>query len=69
MSSVTFHSGKNLKTTSLFFNDVACREMVEFHKNHGREGTIVVTKVEEPSKYGVVVYDQATGQINKFVRV
>ena len=41
--------------------------MVEFHKNHGREGTIVVTKVEEPSKYGVVVYDLATGQINKFV--
>ena len=41
--------------------------MVDFHKNHGREGTIVVTKVEEPSKYGVVVYDQSTGQINKFV--
>ena len=41
--------------------------MVEFHKSHGEEGTIVVTKVEEPSKYGVVVYDQSTGQINKFV--
>ena len=41
--------------------------MVEFHKNHGREGTIVVTKVEEPSKYGVVVYDQQTGKIDKFV--
>ena len=41
--------------------------MVEFHKNHGREGTIVVTKVEEPSKYGVVVYDQTTGKIDKFV--
>jgi len=52
-------------------SDVICdfpfREMVEFHKSHGREGTIVVTKVEEPSKYGVVVYDQSTGQINKFV--
>jgi len=43
------------------------REMVEFHKSHGREGTIVVTKVEEPSKYGVVVYDQATGKIDNFV--
>ena len=32
--------------------------MVEFHKSHGGEGTIVVTKVEEPSKYGVVVYEQ-----------
>ena len=43
-------------------SDVICdfpfRDMVAFHKNHGREGTIVVTKVEEPSKYGVVVYDQ-----------
>ena len=25
-----------------------------------REGTIVVTKVDEPSKYGVVVYDQVS---------
>ena len=38
-----------------------------FHKGHGREGTIVVTKVEEPSKYGVVVYDQSTGKIASFV--
>ena len=43
------------------------REMVEFHKQHGREGTIVVTKVDEPSKYGVVVYDQNTGKIDNFV--
>ena len=41
--------------------------MVEFHKQHGKEGTIVVTKVEEPSKYGVVVYDQKTGKIDNFV--
>jgi len=52
-------------------SDVICnfpfREMVQFHRNHGREGTIVVTKVEEPSKYGVVVYEPNTGQIEKFV--
>lgn len=52
-------------------SDVICdfpfRKMVEFHKKHGKEGTIVVTRVEEPSKYGVVVYDQATGQIERFV--
>jgi mannose-1-phosphate guanylyltransferase len=52
-------------------SDVICdfpfREMVEFHKRNGQEGTIVVTKVEEPSKYGVVVYDQATGKIDEFV--
>jgi len=52
-------------------SDVICdfpfKEMVEFHKQHGKEGTIVVTKVEEPSKYGVVVYDQNTGKIDNFV--
>lgn len=26
-----------------------------------------MTKVEEPSKYGVVVYDQDTGRIKRFV--
>ena len=52
-------------------SDVICdfpfRDMVAFHKGHGREGTIVVTKVEEPSKYGVVIYDQSTGKIASFV--
>lgn len=31
-----------------------------------QEGTIVVTKVEEPSKYGVVCYKE-DGQIESFV--
>ncbi len=48
-------------------SDVICNfpfdEMVRYHKSHGKEGTIVVTKVAEPSKYGVVVYDQRTGQV------
>jgi len=52
-------------------SDVICEfpfdEMIKFHKNHQCEGTIVVTKVEEPSKYGVVVYEQQTGQIERFV--
>ena len=52
-------------------SDVICdfpfRDMVAFHKNHGREGTIVVTKVEEPSKYGVVDFEQTTGKIASFV--
>lgn len=74
-------------------SDVICsfpfKEMVQFHRSHGKEGTIVVchsviegslstygrylfcmlfqvTKVEEPSKYGVVVYRQ-DGQIDQFV--
>ena len=41
--------------------------MVAFHKGHGKEGTIVVTKVEEPSKYGVVIYEQGSGKISSFV--
>jgi len=52
-------------------SDVICdfpfQEMVKFHKSHGKEGTIVVTKVDEPSKYGVVVYNQETGKIDNFV--
>jgi len=61
------------KTSDPFFvlnSDVICQfpfqEMLDFHVKHGREGTIVVTKVEEPSKYGVVVY-KSNGQIEKFV--
>ena len=52
-------------------SDVICEfpfdELIKFHKNHKCEGTIMVTKVEEPSKYGVVVYDNETGRIKKFV--
>ncbi|XP_048348159.1 mannose-1-phosphate guanyltransferase beta [Sphaerodactylus townsendi] len=52
-------------------SDVICdfpfADMVRFHKHHGKEGTIVVTKVEEPSKYGVVVCEADTGRIHRFV--
>lgn len=42
-------------------------EMIAFHKSHNGEASIMVTKVEEPSKYGVVVMDEATGCVNRFV--
>lgn len=42
------------------------KELLAFHKNHGKEGTIFVTKVDDPSKYGVVVAKN-NGQIEKFV--
>jgi len=42
-------------------------ELLAFHKAHGCEGTIMVTKVAEPSKYGVVVYDADNGRIQQFV--
>merc|ERR1711970_970816 len=48
-------------------SDFPFKQMLQFHKQHGKEGTIVVTKVEEPSKYGVVVYDRQTGLIDRFV--
>lgn len=52
-------------------SDIICdfpfKEMVKFHKNHGKEGTVVVTKVDEPSKYGVVVYRPEDGRIERFV--
>lgn len=51
-------------------SDIICdfpfKEMVAFHKSHGKEGTICVTKVEEPSKYGVVVYEES-GCITDFI--
>ncbi|TRY77953.1 hypothetical protein TCAL_06468 [Tigriopus californicus] len=52
-------------------SDVICdfpfQAMLDFHRNHGKEGTIVVTRVDEPSKYGVVIYHPESGQIDKFV--
>jgi len=42
-------------------------ELLQFHKSHGKEGTIMVTKVSEPSKYGVVVYEEVSGKISRFV--
>jgi mannose-1-phosphate guanylyltransferase len=57
----------------LFFvlnSDVICpfpfEEMIQFHLKRKAEGTVVVTKVDEPSKYGVVV-SNADGQIERFV--
>ncbi|XP_014240810.1 mannose-1-phosphate guanyltransferase beta [Cimex lectularius] len=51
-------------------SDIICefpfKDLIEFHKNHGKEGTIVVTKVDEPSKYGVVLYDEK-GRIESFI--
>jgi len=66
---------KHLTTDSEPFfvlnSDIICefpfKEMIQFHKHHGKQGTIMVTKVEEPSKYGVVVYDAENGKIRRFV--
>lgn len=62
-----------LKSSEPFYvlnSDVICdfpfKELEQFHRFHGKEGTIVVTKVEEPSKYGVVLYAD-NGCIKSFI--
>lgn len=40
--------------------------MIKFHKAHGKEGTLVVTQVQDPSRYGVIVAE-ADGCIKSFV--
>jgi mannose-1-phosphate guanylyltransferase len=41
-------------------------DLLKFHKSHGKEGTLMVTKVKDPSKYGVIL-SKADGQIHDFV--
>jgi mannose-1-phosphate guanylyltransferase len=52
-------------------SDVACefplKDMLSFHKSHGEQGTILITPVEDPSKYGLVVSDKETGLIQQFL--
>lgn len=63
------------KDSSPFFvlnSDIICeypfKELAEFHKAHGGKGTIVATKVDEPSKYGVIVHDLSKKNlIDRFV--
>lgn len=51
-------------------SDVIChyplKDMLEFHVARDAEATILVTKVDDPSKYGVVVIDEY-GQVQRFV--
>ncbi|GMT24490.1 hypothetical protein PFISCL1PPCAC_15787, partial [Pristionchus fissidentatus] len=65
---------EHLDGTDPFFvlnSDVICdfpfAAMIDFHKKHGAEATIAVTEVSEPSKYGVVVFEEQSGQISEFV--
>lgn len=55
----------------VFNSDINCtfplQALMDFHKQHGKEGTILVKQVKDPSKYGVVVFDEKTGQISRFV--
>ena len=54
-------------------SDVICeyplQKAVDFFKSRGdgAEGPILVTQVEDPSKYGVVVFDEGSGKVERFV--
>jgi mannose-1-phosphate guanylyltransferase len=45
--------------------------MLEYHMTHGKEATMMVTHVEDPSKYGVVVMAPSStlegGRVAQFV--
>ncbi len=48
------------------FSNIDLGEVIRFHKKCGGLATMVVTRVEDPSRYGVVVYDDY-GKVIKFV--
>lgn len=52
-------------------SDIICefpfQDMIAMHKKHGAEGTILATKVDDPSKYGVIVTVANSTQIERFV--
>lgn len=54
----------------VLYQSITCafplQELLAFHRTHGREGTVFVTKVEEPSRYGVVQHDPS-GKVLRFV--
>ena len=45
----------------VFNSDIICtyplQELLEFHKTHGKEVSMFIKAVEDPSKYGVVTHD------------
>jgi len=47
-------------------NDLDITELVEFHRSRGAEGTIHLTPVDDPSRYGVVPIDE-DGKVLAFI--
>lgn len=62
--------GDDVGELFVFNADISCtyplKDMLSFHRTHGKEGTIMVTQVSDPSKYGVIVYD-TNNKIQRFV--
>lgn len=54
----------------VFNSDIICqfplKKLLEFHKARRAEGTLMVTQVADPSRYGVILFDE-TGLIKDFI--
>lgn len=63
--------GKDSEPFFVLNSDIVCEfpfeAMIEAHRAHNCEGTILVTKVDEPSKYGVIVCQPNSTAIDRFV--
>ncbi|KAJ3262562.1 mannose-1-phosphate guanyltransferase [Boothiomyces macroporosus] len=63
--------GKGDEPFFVLNSDVICefpfKYLLDFHKSHGAEGTLMTTPVEDPSKYGVVCLKAESTQIERFV--
>jgi mannose-1-phosphate guanylyltransferase len=55
----------------VFNSDIICKfplqALIDHHRKHGKEGTICVTPVEDPSRYGVVQYNPDDFLISAFI--
>lgn len=56
-----------LINTHLSYIIRAVAELLAFHKSHGGEGTLMVTPVEDPSKFGVIVKKAGSTAVERFV--
>lgn len=63
--------GKDSAPFFVLNSDVTCsypfEALRDFHLAHGGEGTIMVTKVDEPSSFGVVLQVPGSTAIDRFV--
>lgn len=70
-----FLANNLLKNEELFLvlnSNIICnfpfQQMINYHICHQHEGTIAITKVIEPSKYDVCIFDEKTGKVKQFVK-
>lgn len=65
------YAAENVRETTVVFNgdiitDVDIAGVIDTHRNSGAEATILLTPVEDPSKFGLVEYGQK-GEVIRFL--